>query len=88
MVLEVIGASKLDEKILEEIKKQGSDNLDEDLGIVNEIDETISNVASGRNSRYGLNESKESFQTTLAGEEEDMSRRREDGETRGFTSNC
>ena len=71
---EVIGASKLDEKILEEIKKQGSDNLDEDLGIVNEIDETISNVASRAEiPNVNLNEvQKESFQTTLFGEEEEI----------------
>ena len=71
---EVIGASKLDEKILEEIKKQGSDNLDEDLGIVNEIDETISNVASRAEiPNLNLNEvQKESFQTTLFGEEEEI----------------
>tara|TARA_B100000945_G_scaffold214559_1_gene172853 strand:- start:2960 stop:5035 length:2076 start_codon:yes stop_codon:yes gene_type:complete len=64
---EVIGASKLDEKILEEMKKQNSEELDEDLGIENEIDETISNVASRAEiSNINTNDvQKESIQTKL-----------------------
>jgi len=71
---EVIGASKLDEKILEEMKNQNSDEVLETMEVITEdIDETISNVAS----RAMLNESnndeiqKESFQTTLFEKEGD-----------------
>ena len=72
---EVIGASKLDEKILEEMKNQNSDEVLETMEVITgDIDETISNVAS----RSMLNEStsdeiqKESFQTTLFDEEEEV----------------
>ena len=88
---EVIGASKLDEKILEEIKKQGSDNLDEDLGIVNEIDETISNVASRAEiSNVNLNEPqkrvfKRHYLVRRKKYEQKKRRRRN---KRGLTSNC
>ncbi len=71
---EVIGASKLDEKILEEMKNQNSDEVLETMEVITEdIDETISNVAS----RAMLSEStsdeiqKESFQTTLFDKEGD-----------------
>ena len=70
---EIIGASKLDEKILEEMKKQNSEDLDEDLGIENEVDETISNVASRAEvSNINITEvQKESFQTKLFEEEDE-----------------
>ncbi|MAK04892.1 MAG: DNA topoisomerase VI subunit B [Euryarchaeota archaeon] len=70
---EIIGASKLDEKILEEMKRQNSEDLDEDLGIENEVDETISNVASRAEvSNINLTEvQKESFQTKLFEEEDE-----------------
>jgi DNA topoisomerase-6 subunit B len=71
---EVIGASKLDEKILEEMKKQGVEELDGDLEVLDDVDETISNVASRAIiSNSTIEESqKESFQTTLfdGGEDE------------------
>ena len=70
---EIIGASKLDEKILEEMKRQNSEDLDEDLGIENEVDETMSNVASRAEvSNINLTEvQKESFQTKLFEEEDE-----------------
>ena len=70
---EIIGASKLDEKILEEMKRQNSEDLDEDLGIENEVDETISNVASRAEvSNINLTEvQKESVQTKLFEEEDE-----------------
>ncbi|MBJ24222.1 MAG: DNA topoisomerase VI subunit B [Euryarchaeota archaeon] len=65
---EIIGASKLDEKILEEMKIQNSNEILEEMEVIDdEIDETISNVASRAIMSNSIVDAvqKESFQTTL-----------------------
>ena len=69
---EVIGANKLDEKILAELKIQNDDFISEKIDIKDEIDETISNVGS-RAMKINSHEEEiqtESYQTTLFNEEE------------------
>ena len=69
---EIIGASKLDEKILEEMKKQNDDDIIENLETIEEIDETISNVGSRAIKINSVSDEiqTESYQTTLFEEEE------------------